>query len=68
MNNGKCNAFLCVMGAVVTEQRVGGLGVRVPVGTREFLFSKISRLALGPRKPPIDWVLGFFPGGKAVGV
>jgi hypothetical protein len=30
-----------------------------------FLFSTVSRPDLGPTQPPIQWVLGFFPRGKA---
>jgi len=34
-------------------------------GTRDFLFPKLSRLALGSYKPPSQWLVGFFQGGKA---
>jgi hypothetical protein len=33
-----------------------------------FLFSKLSKLVLGPTQPPIQGVLGFFPRGKTVGL
>jgi hypothetical protein len=29
------------------------------------IFSKLSILTVGLTQPPIQWVLGFFPGGKA---
>jgi len=33
-----------------------------------FLFDAMSRLVLGPTQPPIQWILGALPGGKAAGV
>ena len=35
----------------------------IPVRERGFLFSKVSGPALGTIHPPIQWVLGFLPGG-----
>jgi hypothetical protein len=45
----------------------GGVGVRVPVGSR--IFSMSSRQALGPTQIPIQWVRGALSGGggKAAG-
>jgi hypothetical protein len=36
----------------------GGVGVRVPVGSRIFFIPTLSRPALGPTQPPIQWVPG----------
>jgi len=38
--------------------------VECPVGTRIFLFSIMSRLALGPTRLPIQWVLVALSGGE----
>jgi hypothetical protein len=46
----------------------GRSGGRIPVGARDFLFSKTCWPALWPTQPPTQWQLDFFPGGKATGV
>jgi hypothetical protein len=44
----------------------GGVGVRVPVGSR--IFSTSSRPALGPTQPPIQWLpAALSPGVKRPG-
>jgi hypothetical protein len=35
---------------------------------RDFTFSNMSRAAMGPIQPHIQWILGLFPRGKAAGV
>jgi hypothetical protein len=40
-------------------------GLEFRQGREIFLFSKTSRPALGPTQPPIQRVLGLFPGRKA---
>jgi hypothetical protein len=45
-----------------------GVGVRVPVGVKDFLFSTSSRPALGPHPASYPMVTGgTFPGGKEAG-
>jgi hypothetical protein len=34
------------------------IGVRIPAGAGKFLFDTVSRPALGPTQPPIQWVIG----------
>jgi hypothetical protein len=50
---------------IMTRLQAERFRVRNPVGARDFLFSKISRPALGPTQPPVQWILGFFPGAEA---
>ena len=42
-------------------------GVQIPAGTRDFLFLKTCRPALGPTRPPLEWVPGLFLGGEVPG-
>ena len=49
-------------GLVTRAARSGDL---IPVGGRDFFFS--SRLVPGFTQPPIQWIPGLFPGGKAAG-
>jgi hypothetical protein len=37
-----------------------------PSTKRKFLFSRMSSLALRPTQPPIQWLLGLFPGNKVM--
>jgi hypothetical protein len=43
---------------IVTIHELDCLGVRIPVGTREFSLKRLDRL--GPTKPPMQWVQGSF--------
>jgi hypothetical protein len=42
--------------------------VRIPIGQEIYLFSKTCKLTLGLTQPPLQWVSGFFPGGREAGV
>ena len=48
---------------IVTRLWAGRTVVHILIGAR--IFSKLSILTLGLTQPPIQWVLGFFPRGKA---
>jgi hypothetical protein len=43
------------------------IGVRFPAGAGIFLFDTMSRPALEPSQPPIEWVKEAFPGGESAG-
>jgi len=49
---------------IATRLGASQSGFRILAGTRNFLFSKSSRQALGPSRHPIQWISGFFPGAN----
>jgi hypothetical protein len=49
---------------IATRYGLGGPGIESWWGRD---FPQPSRPALGPTLPPIQWVPGLFPGGKAAG-
>jgi hypothetical protein len=62
---GRDSAFGITAGYGLDDREVG---VRVPVGGKNFQFSISSKPALGPTQPPIQWVLGnLSPGVKRPG-
>jgi hypothetical protein len=55
MHNGRDSSVGIVVGYGLDD---GGVGVRVPVGGKNFHFSMSSRPALGSTQHPIQWVPG----------
>jgi len=51
---------------IATWQQTGQSGVWILVGVKAFLFSKTSRLPVGPTQPPLQRVLLLFPGIKCL--
>jgi hypothetical protein len=43
---------------------LAGLGIK---SRWERDFPQLSRLALAPTQPPVQWILGLYPRGKAAG-
>jgi hypothetical protein len=55
-------------GSIVSDYGLDdrAVGVRSPVGAKDFPLASVSRPALGPTQPPVQWVLGvLYPGVKA---
>jgi hypothetical protein len=47
-------------GSIVSDYGLDdrAIGVRSPAGAKDFSLSSVSRPALGPSQPPVQWVLG----------
>ena len=72
LGDGICSVFPSILeniyiAAIVTRLWLSNLWFRSWQGEEIFLFSKMSSLVTGPRQPPIQWVLVFFPGVKCLG-
>ena len=53
--------------SVVTTLWAGPSKVQIPLGARDFSLLRKSRQSLVPTHPPVQWVLGSFPGVKQPG-
>jgi hypothetical protein len=55
-------------GSIVSDYGLDdrAVGVRSPAGAKDFPLASVSRPALGPTQPPVQWVPGILsPGVKA---
>ena len=52
---------------VVTGLRAERSGVRITLGTKDIAVFENIQTGRGPTHPPVYWVPGLFPGGKAAG-
>jgi len=53
--------------SIDTRHGQDNLGLESWQGSGNFLFSKTSIMTLQPSQSPIQWLQGFFPGGKTAG-
>jgi hypothetical protein len=65
-NRSLCGVLYFIL-FIALRLRVGRFKVRILARKRNFLFPRTPRLALRPIQPPVQCVMGFFPGGKATG-
>jgi hypothetical protein len=54
-------ALLFVMNSTVTDTTGWTTGIEFPAGARDFIYAAVSRPALGPTQPPIQWIRGAEP-------
>lgn len=60
--------YILIAVNIATRPRSGRSSVRIPAGTRNSFFSKLSRPALWLKLSPSQGVSDFFLGGKEAGV